>query len=93
MANPFPNEGVFYDFYRLVSEGGKFNWGQLLKLTMEYIRIPVLPKALVTLMMEAFRKKRGTVMITEAEKFAAYLSGIIEEHPDSKFLLGYKCRK
>ena len=87
VANPFPNEGVFYDFYRLVSEGGKFNWGQLLKLTMEYIRIPVLPKALVTLMMEAFRQKRGTVMITEAEKFAAYLSGIIEEHPDSKFLL------
>ena len=49
--------------------------------------MPVLPEALVTLMTEDFGKKRRTVMIAEAEKFAAYLSQIIEQHPDSKFLL------
>lgn len=87
VANPFPNEDAFYNFYRLVSEGGEFNWGQLLQLTMENNKMPVLPEALVTLMTEEFGRKRRTVMIAEAEKFAASLSQIIEQHPDSKFLL------
>ena len=87
VANPFPNEDAFYNFYRLVSEGGEFNWCQLLQLTMENNKMPVLPEALVTLMTEDFGRKRRTVMIAEAEKFAASLSQIIEQHPDSKFLL------
>lgn len=87
VANPFPNKDAFHNFYRLVSEGGEFNWGQLLQLTLEYIKMPVLPEALVTLMTEEFGRKRGTVMIAEAEKFAAFLPQIIEQHPDSKFLL------
>lgn len=87
VANPFPNQDVFYNFYRLVSESGEFNWGQMLQLTLEYKKMPVLPEALVTLMAEEFGRKRGTVMIAEAEKFAASLSQIIEQHPDSKFLL------
>lgn len=87
VANPFPNQDAFYNFYRLVSESGEFNWGQMLQLTLEYKKMPVLPEALVTLMAEEFGRKRGTVMIAEAEKFAASLSQIIEQHPDSKFLL------
>lgn len=87
VANPFPNQDAFYNFYRLVSENGEFNWGQMLQLTLEYKKMPVLPEALVTLMAEEFGRKRGTVMIAEAEKFAASLSQIIEQHPDSKFLL------
>lgn len=87
VPNPFPDKDAFHNFYSLVSEGGEFNWGQLLQLTLEYIKMPVLPEALVILMTEEFRRKRGTVLIAEAEKFAASLSQIIEQHPDSKFLL------
>ena len=87
VANPFPNEDAFHNFYRLVSEGGEFDWGQLLQLTMENNKMPVLPEALIVLMTDELGRKPGTVMIAEAEKFAASLCQIIEQHPDSKFLL------
>jgi type I restriction enzyme M protein len=87
VKNPFPNEDVFYNFYRIVLDGGDVNWGELLQLTIESMKMINLPNALVKLMTEEFGNKRKTVLIAEAEKFAASLSQIIEEHPDSKFLL------
>lgn len=87
LPNPFPNEDIFSNFYRLALESGEFYWDELLEMTMEEMKLPDLPVALVNLMTEKLGKDCKTVLITEAEKFASSLVEIIKGNPEIKFCL------
>lgn len=87
IMNPFHSKDAFLNFFRFAKGNGNIDWEHLLQLTMESSKMTVLPEPLIELMQDGFESDPRNVLITEAEKFSPMLSRIIEEHPNSNFLL------
>lgn len=87
VRNPFPDKKAFSSFLKLRTDIGPFDWGSLLKACMDETRMLVLPMPLLELMMNGFDNSPKTVLVAEAEKFSPCLSSVLDEHPNTHFVL------
>lgn len=91
VRNPFHGKEHFLLFYKSLQKSCEKNcnidWEELMVHNSPLSRSPLLPKALVNIYKQRFSTKPETVLIAEAEKFVPNLQSMIDEGPNSKFVL------
>ena len=83
--NPFQDKELFCRMYRECPE--RIDWENVLAMDLKSYRYSLLPAVLIQKMKDAFEKKPDTVLIAEAVCFVPHLREIVEENPDSEFVL------
>ena len=83
--NPFQDKELFCRMYRECPE--RIDWENVLAMDLKSYRYSLLPAVLIQKMKDAFEKKPDTVLVAEAVCFVPHLREIVEENPDSEFVL------
>ncbi|MGI6122014.1 MAG: restriction endonuclease subunit S [Saccharofermentanales bacterium] len=87
IKNPFYDRERFFFIYQESKQLQKMDWEGAIDKMARYLRMPVLPSAIIKAYEERFSKKPDTVLIAEAEKFVPNLLRIVNENINSEFVL------
>ncbi len=85
--NPFLDKQRFLLAYEGAKQFEPTDWEQAIAMQMYDIKLGVFPVALLDLYADRLEDGPETVLIAEAEKFVPNLHRIIDEHPESNFVL------
>lgn len=85
VGNPFQDKDLFFRMYRECPE--HIDWESVLEMELKAFRYSLLPEILIQKMKGAFENKPNSVLIAEAVCFVPHLREIVDENPDSEFVL------
>lgn len=85
VGNPFQDKDLFFRMYRECPE--HIDWESVLEMELKSYRYSLLPEILIQKMKSAFQSKPKAVLIAEAVCFVPHLREIVDENPDSEFVL------
>ncbi|MBX4150741.1 restriction endonuclease subunit S [Paenibacillus lautus] len=85
MHNPYPDSKAFYGAF-MAMDDEEFDWEMALA-SADHKEMFYIPKVLITEFKKHFKPNTNTVLIPEAEKFAPYLTELVNRHSDCEFFI------
>ena len=87
VSNPFIDKERFYLIYKESVELKSLDWEGAIALERKYSRMSVLPLALINEYKTRLSNKYETVLIAEAEQFVPCLQGLVDDNPNTEFVM------
>ena len=87
VSNPFIDKERFYLIYKESVELKSLDWEGAIALERKYSRMSVLPLALIDEYKTRLSNKYETVLIAEAEQFVPCLQGLVDDNPNTEFVM------
>ena len=87
VSNPFIDKERFYLVYKESVELKSLDWEGAIALERKYSRMSVLPLALIDEYKTRLSNKYETVLIAEAEQFVPCLQGLVDDNPNTEFVM------